>query len=516
MHSERQDELLNGYCSGSLSEKEFQELEKALRADQALRRRLVEFRMLDSDLRASSSVTLPFPHTEQDEGSHLRSPLFSWIALAAAACLTLSIIFLPEEETPSNPSTPTSYDPGVAVLTQGVDALWSNSDVRVGDSIAPGNWELLAGTAELEFYNGASVTLEAPASLEVVSENGGVLHHGKLRAHVPHHAQGFTITTKEIELVDLGTSFGMEVSEDKGTEVHVFDGKVELFEPDSGRIPGEGIELLAGDGRKISATQEVSSLKAEPNDFLSAQDLRTQEEQAFQQWQLTSRELKNHTDLIAAYFFEKNETSPRLLSNRSSIDTPGIHGSIIGASWSTGRWPQKQSIDFKRPGDRVKIDIPGNHQSVTLATWVRIDGFDNQFHSLLLSDGWNHLGALHWQVHKEGFIELAIQNQSKVTNNSRTPFVMQPSDFGRWMQLSTVYDGVGGEVHHYLNGQCIGTVSLPVTVPVHIGLAEIGNWTPGKGNREVRNFNGRMDELLIFKKALSPREIANLYTEQSL
>ena len=114
----------------------------------------------------------------------------------------------------------------------------------------------------MEFYSGASVILEAPAKLEIVSANGGILHAGKLRAQVPLHAHGFTITTNNVQLVNLGTSFGMEVGADTGTAIHVFDGKVELFGKNRDRHLGEGYELLAGEGRHVNRTGKASAIAA--------------------------------------------------------------------------------------------------------------------------------------------------------------------------------------------------------------------------------------------------------------
>ncbi len=47
-----------------------------------------------------------------------------------------------------------------------------------------------------------------------------------------------------------------------------------------------------------------------------------------------------------------------------------------------------------------------------------------------------------------------------------------------------------------------------------IGDGELGNWGLPQGSKprtEVRSFNGRMDEFLLFSEALNPEEIARLY-----
>lgn len=512
----RHCELLDGYCSGALTEAEFAELEEALRGDVKLRQLLIEYRTLDSDLRGFASVpTTDQPASQVRTMRRLRIEV--WSMAAAIVILLGGVAFLGVRE--SHSQVEPSLDHGVAVLTQAIDAQWKDRDVRQGDSMAPGSWQLTAGTAELEFYSGASVILEAPAELEIVSENGGVLHVGKLRAQVPLHAHGFTITSKEVELVDLGTSFGMEVGAESGTAVHVFEGKVELFKPGSDRRQGAGVELLAGEGRRINVGGAQSVIRASDIGFVSPLELdrqsQTRQQLGFEHWKQSAAVVAHDARLLGHYDFETPSGASRELINRSSREYDGLTGAIIGARWGVGRWPAKGALDYKRPGDRVRIEVPGQSKSVTLVAWLRIDGFDHPFASLLLSDGWDRPGAVHWQIHKDGFVELAVwHGESRATNNSRAPFVMRSSDFGRWIQLAVVYDGDAKIVSHYRDGEPLGVIPLPEVVPLAIGKAEIGNWTPPPhDSRQIRNFNGRMDELILFDQALTATELARLYED---
>lgn len=524
MNSEkRHHDLIDGYCSGSLSEEEFAELEEALRNDAELRRRLVEYRILDSDLRDISSVDLRIVATDSESLPEVkmirRLRLEVWAMAAAIAVLVAGVAFLGLRQggTTAVADLEPGLDHGVAVLTRSIGAQWDGIFLREGDSMAPGRWQLTAGTAEMEFYSGASVVLEAPAELEIISANGGVLHRGKLSAQVPLHAHGFTITTKDVELVDLGTSFGMDVGEESGTAVYVFEGNVELFEPKSDRRAGEGRELVAGEASLVGPGGRTSEIQASDANFLRSSELNLRskalQENGYERWRQSSAALEGDTRLVARYDFEPQRDVPRKLSNGSSRNDAGLDGAIIGAQWSTGRWPGKRSLDFKRPSDRVRIEVPTVAKSMTLVSSLRVDGFDNVFHSLLLSEGWDRPGALHWQIHRDGFVELAVwHGETYGTNNSRAPFTMDPSDFGRWTQLAVVYDGETGMVSHFRDGDLLGKVELPAVVPLAIGKAEIGNWSPPRqDSRQIRHFNGRMDELLIFDVALTPAEIGAVY-----
>ena len=305
-----------------------------------------------------------------------------------------------------------------------------------GESVKPGKWELASGQVEIEFYSGAAVVLEGPAVLEVLSENGGVLHSGKLRAEVPDHAHGFTITSVDVKLVDLGTSFGMSVEEGKGTAVHVFDGEVELHDLEKKQ---DVKKLNAGEGQQISSQNQWAAIEVKPEDFVSSQQLNQKSIQrqaaGIRKWQESFNRSLQNPFLLARYGFKKNPNKARMLKNSSPKQTLGINGSIIGARWSEGPWPGKDALDFKRPGDRVRINVPGIHESISMAAWIRIDGFDNYFNSLMLSDGWDRMGAVHWQIIKEGKVELAVYNGTGKYHNHRADFEVKPSELGSWIHL---------------------------------------------------------------------------------
>ncbi|MDB4614779.1 iron dicitrate transport regulator FecR, partial [bacterium] len=83
------------------------------------------------------------------------------------------------------------------------------SDWKVGETLPPGKLKWDAGLLQLEFYCGATVVAEGPASLEILDDSRVVCHSGRIRAHVPEPARGFAVLAPTVELVDLGTEFGI-------------------------------------------------------------------------------------------------------------------------------------------------------------------------------------------------------------------------------------------------------------------------------------------------------------------
>src|SRR5262249_52688333 len=141
-----------------------------------------------------------------------------------------------------------------------------------------GRLVLKTGVAQIEFYSGATVILEGPADFRLISAGQAYCTRGKLRVTVPPQAQGFTVGSPTMDLIDRGTEFGMRVDPAAPAEVHVFQGKVELYQPGSAR--GTGMqELTTGKGVRVEKPGVFQSITADPTAFLSAQDVALRSEE---------------------------------------------------------------------------------------------------------------------------------------------------------------------------------------------------------------------------------------------
>ena len=117
----------------------------------------------------------------------------------------------------------------VGEVAQAVGAYRDNGVAyEIGEAVEPGSIFISRGLLRLDFSNGARVTLEGPAELEVFNESRIVLRRGLVTATIPESAVGFVVDTISAHVVDLGTSFGVSVGENGQTKVCVFDGEVEV------------------------------------------------------------------------------------------------------------------------------------------------------------------------------------------------------------------------------------------------------------------------------------------------
>lgn len=410
---------------------------------------------------------------------------------------------------------------GVALITQLVDVEWA-SDQRpldVGDALLPGRFAIASGYAQVEFFCGATVILEGPAELDLQSPLLARVRRGRLRAQVPPAARGFSLEVDDMTVVDLGTEFGLSVTDD-GANVQVFDGEVEL------RQPARKTRSLTA-GRAVVRHKDGAFEEAvmAPGHFVDIESLESrvqnQQENRFQRWRAWSEEVRRDERLIAYYAFDRKDDRSRRLSNSLEPSNSELDGAIVGANRVSGRWPSKWGLEFKRPGDRVRVQIPGEYSSLTFCCWVKIDSLDRWYNSLFLTDNYNQ-GEPHWQILDTGQLYFSVRPTEQGDKGPRdhkalSPKFWKPSLSGRWLHLATVYNTAAQSVTHYLNGQVLSRETIPavqVVTKTRIGTATLGNWsqpTQPDSSFAIRNLNGSMDEFILFAAALTDGEIRGIY-----
>ena len=125
-------------------------------------------------------------------------------------------------------------------------------------SALPGTVRLAAETAKIRLPSGVELNLLGPLDMEVCDAMKIRLVSGRLLADVPPHAVGFTVLTDELELWDLGTVFGVTVSNGV-SDVFVFQGSVQVNE-----ITGEAVDLCeAGQGVRAVAGRRPCKFAAD-------------------------------------------------------------------------------------------------------------------------------------------------------------------------------------------------------------------------------------------------------------
>lgn len=416
-------------------------------------------------------------------------------------------------------------DNTVAVLLQAPGATWEKSDLptRVGAPLHPGWLHLKSGLAQVEFYSGATVFLKGPADLLLISRMGAYCARGKLRATVPAQAQGFTISSPTVDLVDRGTEFGLEVGAADKTEVHVFQGKVELYDSERMDEAAPHTELTTGQSVRVDSHGATRPIAPDPDAFPDAPELAARALEATRhrerEWQAASALWCRDPSLVLYYTFQSELPGSRVLADQAGGRKQPHDGVVVGCTWAPGRWPGRKGLEFKQVSDRVRLHVPGAFDALTLAAWVRVDALPNRFNSLMMTDGWDE-GAPHWHVGQAGQtgpggkVELGVQGPNRKNGaHYETLDIFTPERLGEWVHLAVVYDRAGRRVTHYVDGQPVQQEAVKHDFLLHLGDAEIGNWNAAsyRGKYPIRYFSGGMDEFMLFARALSDDEVERIY-----
>lgn len=525
----RLDQLLARVVDETATDGEIHELEGLLSTDPAARKRYVHYLDLHAELdQRCSSIPSTVEVKPPQEQASLRRGLSgrSIAAMAAVLLVAMGVWWAlalrsgienpPDAMLLASELEPT--DDSVALLLRASDVVWRmDQPPLAGGNLLPGRLKLVSGSIQIEFFSGAVVTLEGPADFELVSANRAVCRQGRLRALVPAQARGFTIASPNTELVDLGTEFGMDVPAQGPTDIHVFEGEVDLF-PASRTASTPARRVTAGQAMRVRELGEAESIAPEPGRFaaLAWEDpTLDQAAERGRQWRDQASRLRVDPRIAVFYDFEPRVGDLRTLHDQTPAKT-AADGAIVGCNWTTGRWPGKSALEFRRSGDRVRCDIPGQFDTMTLTAWVRVDSLGNRLQGLLLTDGYE-VGRPHWQINPDGELRLGVRLPDVEgrfqPSGYGAPAVFDSRRMGVWTLIATVYDRPGKRVRHSIDGVLVREHSLVFDQPLHLGLAEIGNWgVPYLADRHpIRNFNGCIDELTIWNVALEQAEIARLY-----
>ncbi len=192
--------------------------------------------------------------------------LFSLVsAIAAVLIMALFLRFMPVPKIE------------VATLTDCMNCQWEGKvgDLKKGDHVLNEPLKLLSGFVTLTFDYGAEVVVEGPAEFTPLSADKMILQMGKAFAHVPNKAIGFTIDTPSSCVVDLGTNFGVQTLADGSSEVHVFEGKVNLI-AGSGEQP-KASEILTRHQARKTETGTAMIKAAEFKEYQFAQKISSKE-----------------------------------------------------------------------------------------------------------------------------------------------------------------------------------------------------------------------------------------------
>lgn len=514
-------ELLLEYLQGDMSPQDEQRLQQRLKSEPDLCEQLISLaneEALLSDWTQTEKMSatmdqLAFDPAKQNSPSRSWPLHPAWIVAAAAsvvAALTLTGIIQPVFKQKSHTSTavaiqtPSTIKPAsqhenpsniAALLVSEASADYSPQHSPDGVQFKLGRYQLQSGAAHMRFVNGVDLIYRAPVDFEIIDTFHISLHHGSMRAIVPDSGIGFTITAPQIDFEDLGTEFGVSVNSKTGTsELHVFEGRVDIKSSDDQTLL-QAASL--GQSYTMENGQVASGAALKAGAFPTPQSI------GYQRWKNWSLSTQKDPSLLFYYDFTR-QANASILKNQA-LNSSIEDGAIQGPIWVSGRWPDKGALLFEKDHDAVLLNIPEPLSSFTLAVWVKVNRLDHELSTILDSDEWEP-GDTHFQISRSRRNFTFGYNGSSKRDHFPSPLPLQ-----HWVHLAVVGEGSNKKVHTYVNGKLSSTAYLEKSALITPGSCRLGDWKPHpEWENPVRSLRGRMDEVILWQRALSESELQKM------
>ncbi|MFZ9738863.1 MAG: LamG-like jellyroll fold domain-containing protein, partial [Prochlorotrichaceae cyanobacterium] len=197
----------------------------------------------------------------------------------------------------------------------------------------------------------------------------------------------------------------------------------------------------------------------------------------------------------------------------TTTSTGGTRLSVDGNQLIDNWQNPEQVLDLDGANDYVEITNYGAMynlaQAFTVEAWINIDEFDSVWQTIVAT------GNQSWRLHRNNNtnkIAFTVGNQENEvirTVNSQTSF---PD--GQWHHLAGVYDGTN--VHLYVDGVLEGSSNATIAFDVPDSNFNITiGYNPesvGINGETGRHFDGKIDEVKLWDRALTAAEIVNNLT----
>ncbi len=424
-----------------------------------------------------------------------------FVALATAALVLLSISILSFYETAGNePPLAFKFAPGTDYAVTHPSDLKEKPEGLVlvkGSSLT-----ISQGTIEFTFKSGVKSILQAPASVTLNSDDTLYMREGTAWFHVPSGAEGFTVNSSDLNIVDLGTEFGVIVKPTGADEIHVLKGKVKASTLIHRK---ESATLSAGQARRRDPVGRLVSIPVKASDFLTKLPTTL----PYVHWSF---------DNIVAGKFNAEGTHP-------SIELAGARSPKFDIKKLRTNGPFGKAVRFNGvKGQQLHTQLPGIEGNAprTTACWVRTSYTSKP-------NGTDIAGLIGWgyclddskrtqsnsiwkqYIGKSGVSAChgggVYAGKTNVTDGKwhHLACVMKPIDQGSGAIEVTLY--VDGEIEDVTTYRIQPTNTLTQrsdSTPVRIGCSI------HKPNTAPIVFRGAIDEVYLFYGALDQASIQNL------
>ncbi|MDF1851342.1 MAG: FecR domain-containing protein [Verrucomicrobiales bacterium] len=524
-------EHIESYLAGELSDAASRQVEHALERDAELRDRFLEQLQVDTALqfliREESGVdfdqavmarleaegagerefakSVLTEIVEEREGviplqwpDLIKAGLISAAASIALMFVLQGVIFREAPNTGQADAAVANAPRFVARLEKSRDlqlAASTEEKTREDGWLKTGLFEIESGEALLAFNSGATATVEGPASLRIETNNRVFLYRGKLTADVPSAASGFTVNTERMNIVDIGTRFGISVLANGDSEVHVMEGEVE-----ASRASGNSVAQRLREGLSLRADSRTRS-ELEPIPYAGDQFVMRLGERSVPQPALRYTFDGAGGNPVEDTGIERRFDVPLVASGE--LETSPKRGA---GKFGGGLSLQKHRSLTVPLSKEFRLDSP-----YTIAFWVKVPPKpEEEKREILLSYGRKELG---WQVSCDTGAESGSRGVLSIDiAGGRVTGTTDIAD-GHWHHVTCRFLGsedpsLESHLHLFIDGrqETVRTVPAEALPEGRAGVLTVGD-------NSDRGLEGWIDELYMYREAVSTTTIQNLSKE---
>ena len=513
------DEALESLLDGSADKDERILIQKALKRDPEFRARYLAL------METEAMIVSEFPAVDLPDWTGARKydkALGSWRTGAGIAALLLlsfaawwlAIGSRPDRDQDGRMTGPVSgdqdFEGSLVVSTAkitGLDtrtATFGGTAVALGQRLETGLLKCRDGSMDITFDSGAIIKLQGPASLHIESEIRVTLIVGAMTANVPEPAHGFEILTPSSFLRDHGTTFSVSVIDDRATDLHVLEGLVEAMPASGGSFPprmvraNEAVRLQRQGVTEIEFdTATLSVPVPEPTQPVPAVH-----------WNFESWDGNRARSLNGPHELE-------VVRHERPVEATLVDG------------PFGKALAFDGDGLTAISNYPGvgGTAARTVSFWIKLDPNvpgDQRTPNGILAWG-SPQQTRKWQVSWNTRIFEGSVGAPRVEFGNGYLIGSSELRDGRWHHIAVVFLGgkttdVSTHVRIYVDGRlekisgrnqqisATDTTSESAT-PLVLGRY-LGTWK----NRGPFYFQGTLDDVRVFEKALLPSQVVGLAT----
>jgi hypothetical protein len=475
--------------------------------------------------RRSADVEALTDRVMQQAQRRLRTRRWLRPALTAAAAILLATgTYLATRPEADDRPEASGNRAEVATIVQSDGVQWEpggGEAPRAGDVLRSGRLRLRQGRLTLAFFSGVSLTVEGPADLELLAADRVFCHQGRLRARVPRGAEGFTVLAAGYEIVDLGTEFGLNLEPGGKAQLMVFEGEaaVSVLDKEGRSVRGallEGrrsVEVDPGAGR-------IQDVPAQPEAFVKLGE--------FVPVPL-ELEAGYAAEILAAkpwgyWRFEALEDGavPNEVAGRPALKALGgvdVESSPGGNGWAHFH-PDRHRQAFLMDGEWT----PPRDGGYAIELWMQAD---------LPSPGAFSQTALVSLIAKDdgkpekhvAYLEMTGRGRRSPHEPCAVRFLDRwpPTSFGsnvfsRRTMVPSLWHHIVGQkagdrLELYVDGEQVGTSPAKLnaeddddaaTMACQLLVGRLKQRSGPPFTNEIRAFEGRLDELAVYDRALSP------------